>query len=98
MKATWNGHVIAESNDTIMIEGNHYFPPDSVKPGTLSDSDTQYHCPWKGDAKYYNITVDSDTKADGAWCYPEPKETAITLVGKNFSKFVAFDHSIEVAK
>lgn len=98
MKAIWNGHVLAESDETIMIEGNHYFPLSSVKEGVLTDSDTQYHCPWKGDAKYYNVVIDGETKADGAWGYPHPKESAIALVGKDFSKTVAFDRSIEVTK
>lgn len=97
MKATWHGQVIAQSNDTLMIEGRQYFPPSSVKKEFLKDSDTQYHCHWKGDAKYYHIEVDGEMLKDGAWCYPQPPQSAINLVGTDFSNYVAFDPQVDVA-
>jgi uncharacterized protein (DUF427 family) len=76
MKAIWNNHVIAESNDTVIVEGNHYFPPDAVKQEYLQSSDTHTTCPWKGLTSYYTIQVDGKTNKDAAWFYPEPKEAA----------------------
>jgi uncharacterized protein (DUF427 family) len=96
MQAIWKNQVIAESNDTIMIEGNHYFPPESVKREFLTSSDTQYHCPWKGDATYYNVVVNGETNPDAAWCYLKPLEGAFKLVGRDFSGWVAFWHGVEV--
>ena len=72
--ATWNGIVIAESDDTVVVENNHYFPIDSVKPGVLVPSDHTSACPWKGTASYYSVQVDGETNRDAAWYYPEPKE------------------------
>jgi uncharacterized protein (DUF427 family) len=73
--ATWNGTVIAQSDDTVVVEGNHYFPKDSVS-ATLSDSATTSICPWKGTASYYSVEVDGAKNADAAWYYPEPKDAA----------------------
>ena len=76
VQAVWNGHVIAESDDTVVVEGNHYFPRAAVSPGVLSDSDTHSVCPWKGTASYHSVSVDGETNADAAWFYPEPKAEA----------------------
>jgi uncharacterized protein (DUF427 family) len=79
MKATWNGATIAESEDTVVVEGNHYFPPDSVRAEYLRDSDTHTTCPWKGLASYKTIEVDGQLNADAAWYYPEPKDAAAEI-------------------
>lgn len=76
MKAEWNGQVIAQSDDTVVIEGNHYFPPDSVQSEYLQPSSTTTVCPWKGTAHYYNVVVDGNENPDAAWYYPSPKEAA----------------------
>jgi uncharacterized protein (DUF427 family) len=70
MKAIFNGQTIAESNDTIVIEGNHYFPPDSLKKDFFKDSSTHSTCPWKGLASYYTVEVDGVANNDAAWYYP----------------------------
>ena len=74
--ATWNGEVIAESDDTVIVEGNHYFPVAAVRDGVLSDSATTSICPWKGTAHYYSLDVDGARNADAAWYYPDPKPEA----------------------
>ncbi len=76
VQAVWNGQVIAESADTVVVEGNHYFPRDAVSPDVLSDSSTHTVCPWKGTASYHSVTVGGQTNADAAWYYPEPKPEA----------------------
>lgn len=76
MQAIWNGQVIAESDDTVVVEGNHYFPRTAVAAEFLSDSDTHTLCPWKGTASYHTLTVDGETNPDAAWYYPEPKSAA----------------------
>ncbi len=76
MRATWNGAVLAESDATVIVEGNHYFPPDSLNREYFSDSDTHTVCPWKGTASYYSVTVDGQVNEDAAWVYPQPKEAA----------------------
>jgi uncharacterized protein (DUF427 family) len=81
MKAIWNGTVIAESPDTVVVEGNHYFPPDSVRAELLTDSPTRTVCSWKGTASYSHITVGNEVNADAAWFYPEPKEAASNIAG-----------------
>ena len=81
MKAIWNNQVIAESSETIVIESNHYFPPDSVKAEYFIDSDKQSTCPWKGEAKYKSIVVNGETNQDAAWYYPSPKEKATEITG-----------------
>jgi uncharacterized protein (DUF427 family) len=76
MRATWNGIVLAESDDTVVVEGNHYFPPDSVDWQHLTGSDTHTVCPWKGTASYHSITAEGASNPDAAWYYPEPKPDA----------------------
>lgn len=91
MKAIWNGEVIADSNDTIVVEGNHYFPPGSVNGKFLSGSPTHTTCPWKGEASYYNLHVNGEDNKDAAWYYPDPKEAA-----KNIKGYVAFWKGVDV--
>jgi len=76
IRAVWNGAVLAEAAETVRVEGNHYFPVDSLRREYLSDSTTTTVCPWKGTAHYYTVTVDGQTNADAAWYYPEPKAKA----------------------
>ena len=92
-KAIWNGVVLAESDETIVVEGNHYFPPESVIREHFNPSDTHSTCPWKGEASYYHIEVNDQTNSDAAWYYPEPKEAAAEI--KNY---VAFWKGVEVEK
>ena len=82
MKASWNGQVIADSDDTVVVEGNHYFPPESVDSAFLRDSDTHTSCPWKGQASYYHVVVDGQENPDAAWCYPETKPAADEIRGR----------------
>ena len=84
-RATLNGTVIAESDHTEVVEGNHYFPPDSVDRGYLRESQKHTHCPWKGQASYYGLMVDGGFVEDAAWFYPDPKEAAANIKG-----YVAF--------
>lgn len=77
--ATWNGAVIAQSDATIVVEGNHYFPRDSVDPAMLKDSATTTVCPWKGTAHYYTVVTGADENRDAAWYYPDPKAKAETI-------------------
>lgn len=76
MKATWNGKTIAESNDTRVVEGNHYFPAHTVNAHYLTPSDTKTSCFWKGQASYYTLLVDGEENKDAAWYYPQPSERA----------------------
>ncbi|KAF5369460.1 hypothetical protein D9758_002807 [Tetrapyrgos nigripes] len=85
MKVTVNGTVIAESDETKVVENNHYFPPSSVKKELFTDSSTSTVCPWKGTASYYNAEVGGETINDIAWYYPDAKEKA-----KNIEGYVAF--------
>jgi uncharacterized protein (DUF427 family) len=78
-RAVWNGTVLAESDDTVVVEGNHYFPADSVRAEHFTDSDTHTVCPWKGTASYRNVVVDGQVNADAAWYYPEPKDAAAEI-------------------
>lgn len=100
MKAVWSGHVIAEADKgaLIRIEGNWYFPPSSIKQEFYQPSDTHTHCPWKGDASYYNVVVAEQINQDAAWFYPEPKEGSTKRVGKDFTNYVAFWHGVEVVE
>ena len=91
MKAIWNGQTIAQSSDTVVVEGNHYFPLESVRPDVLRPSDTHTVCPWKGTASYYTLEVGSERNPDAAWFYPEPKEAARQIRGR-----VAFWKGVEV--
>ena len=81
MKAIWNNTVIAESEDTVVIENNHYFPPESIKKEYFRASDTHTTCPWKGVASYYTIAVDGQENSDAAWFYPETSELAKSIKG-----------------
>jgi uncharacterized protein (DUF427 family) len=76
VRAVWNGAVIAESDDTVVVEGNHYFPVASVDPAVLRPSDTHTFCPWKGTASYWTLEVDGRANPDAAWYYPDPKPRA----------------------
>ena len=91
MKATWNNQVIAESNDTVVVEGNHYFPPNSINKEFFKGSETHSVCPWKGTASYYSIEVNGEVNADAAWYYPETSELA-----KNIKGYVAFWKGVKV--
>jgi uncharacterized protein (DUF427 family) len=91
MKAQWNGAVLAESNDTVVVDGNHYFPPDSISKEYFVPSPTHTTCGWKGEASYYGIKVDGNINEDAAWYYPDPKEEA-----KNFKAYLAFGKGVEV--
>ena len=82
MKAIWNDTVIAESDKTTVIDGNHYFPVDSIKKEHFKDSDTHTTCHWKGEASYYNLEVNGETNADAAWYYPSASEMAKSIEGK----------------
>ena len=79
MKAVLNGTVLAESDATVVVEGNHYFPLESVNLELFTPTDHSTHCPWKGDSSYYDITVNGETKSNVAWCYPAPKEKAAKI-------------------
>lgn len=81
-KAIWNGTVIAETTDVVIVEGNVYFPSDSVRQEFLACSDTHTTCHWKGVASYYSLVVDGKTNADAVWYYPTPKDAAKQIVGR----------------
>lgn len=91
MKASWNGTVIAESNSTEVVEGNQYFPADSINREFFKPSATTSVCPWKGTASYYTVDVNGKQNADAAWYYPTPKDAA-----KNITGYVAFWKGVEV--
>jgi uncharacterized protein (DUF427 family) len=91
--AKWNGAVIAQSDKTIEIEGNQYFPMDSVESKYLIDSPTTTTCPWKGEANYYSLTVEGDVNKDAVWVYRTPKDAA-----KEIAHHVAFWRGVEVSK
>ena len=93
VRATWNGVVVAESDRTIVVEGNHYFPPDDVRHGYLEPSSTHSVCPWKGEASYWSVVVDGQRVDDAAWYYPAPKEAAREIVDR-----IAFWKGVEVAE
>jgi uncharacterized protein (DUF427 family) len=78
-KAVWNGTVLAESDDTVIVEGNHYFPPETVNFEHLTETDTHTVCSWKGLASYYTVKVDGQENVDAAWFYPEPKDEAAQI-------------------
>ena len=82
VEARWNGAVIAQSDDTVVVEGNHYFPLESVSAGVLQPSAKTSGCPWKGTAHYYTLAVDGAENRDAAWYYPEPKEKAAAIKGR----------------
>ena len=82
VKAIWNGNVVAESDDTVIVEGNHYFPPDSIKQAFFVASEHHSTCPWKGEASYYHIEVQGETNENAAWYYPEPLDAAAEIQGR----------------
>ena len=90
-KATWNGTTIAESDSGVVVEGNYYFPLDSVNQALLRDSATHTVCPWKGTASYYDVVVDGTVNKDAAWYYPAPKDAA-----KQITDHVAFWKGVQV--
>ncbi len=96
MKAIWNNKVLADSDDTIYIEGNQYFPKESVHEEYFTDSDTHTQCFWKGEASYFNVVVDGTTNTDAAWYYANPMPEAIKKVGKDFTNYVAFWNGVVV--
>ncbi len=93
MKAIWNGAILAESDRTIVVEGNHYFPPDAIRREYFSDSNAHTTCHWKGMASYYNVTVDGQTNTGAAWFYPSPKDAA-----REIKDYVAFWRGVMVEK
>lgn len=93
MKAMWNGAVLAESDDTVVVEGNHYFPAESMKSEHFQPSETNTICPWKGTASYYDVVVDGEINGDAAWYYPETKDAAKEIEG-----YVAFWKGVEVTE
>jgi uncharacterized protein (DUF427 family) len=93
MQAIWNGAVLAESNETVVVEGNHYFPPESIRPEYFKPSSAHTTCPWKGVASYHDVVVDDKTNAGAAWYYPTPKEAARQIQG-----YVAFWRGVKVEK
>lgn len=93
MKAIWNGKVLAESDDTVVVEGNHYFPEESINKEFFKESDTNTTCGWKGIASYYTIRVDGEENPDAAWYYPETTEMA-----KNIESRIAFWKGVKVTE
>ncbi len=91
MKAIWNDQIIAESNETIVVEGNHYFPKESVNMDFVVNSETHTTCPWKGLASYFSIKVDDKVNQDAAWYYPSPKSEA-----EKIKNYVAFWKGVKI--
>jgi uncharacterized protein (DUF427 family) len=90
-KAIWKGTVLAESDNTRVVEGNHYFPPDSIKKEFFQSSENHTNCPWKGVASYYNVEVEGQLNKNAAWYYPSPKSAA-----KEITNYVAFWKGVQV--
>ena len=93
MKAIWNGAVLAESDNTVVVEGNHYFPAESINKAYFKDSELYTVCPWKGTASYFTIDVDGKENKDAAWYYPDTKEAALKIKG-----MIAFWKRVEVTE
>jgi uncharacterized protein (DUF427 family) len=93
MKAIWRNTVLAESDDTVVVEGNHYFPPDALRREHFRESATHTVCPWKGTASYYDVAVGDAVNRDAAWYYPSPKAAAAEIAGR-----VAFWKGVEVVR
>lgn len=93
MKAIWNGVTLAESDDTIVVENNHYFPPQSVNKSYVEATDHHTECPWKGTAHYYSINVEGKQNKNAAWYYPKPKEAADKI-----TDYVAFWNGVKVVE
>lgn len=92
MKASWNGAVVAESDDTVVVEGNHYFPEGSLKREYVVFSNHRSSCPWKGQARYYSLLVNGEMHPDAVWYYPEPSDAARQIAGR-----VAFGRGVTVS-
>lgn len=93
MRASWHGVVLAESDDTVVVEGNHYFPTASLRREHVTDSDTHTVCPWKGTASYYTVVAGEEANPDAAWYYPDPKPAAEQIRDR-----VAFWRGVEVVE
>jgi uncharacterized protein (DUF427 family) len=93
MRAVWKGVTIAESDDTVVVEGNHYFPRQALRDDVVRASDTHTVCPWKGTASYYSLELDGTRSKDAVWYYPEPKDAAKQITGR-----VAFWKDVEVTE
>ncbi len=91
MKAIWNGKTLAESDDTLVVENNHYFPAGSINKEYFKESSTHTECPWKGTASYYTLEVNGERNKDAAWYYPNPKDAAKQIAG-----YVAFWKGVKV--
>ncbi len=91
MRAVWNGAVLAESDETVVVEGNHYFPPGSLDQEHFQPSEKTSVCPWKGTARYFDVVVDGERNPAAAWTYPEPRKAAADL-----ANHVAFWHGVRV--
>jgi len=91
MKASWHNAILAQSDDTIVVEGNHYFPKESINKEYFKESATHTTCPWKGEASYYDVVVEGEVNRDAAWYYPQPKEAA-----KQIKEHIAFWRGVEV--
>ena len=96
MKAIWNNTVLAQSDETIEIEGNHYFPPTSLAREYFEETDYTTTCVWKGVAHYYTVVAAGARNENAAWYYPEPKVGSIEKVGKDFTNYVAFWKGVEI--
>lgn len=90
-RALWNGTVLAESEETVVVENNHYFPPDSIRREHFEPSRRTSHCAWKGKARYYDVVVGGERRTDAAWCYPKPRKAA-----SHIRDHVAFARGISV--
>lgn len=93
VEASWNGRTIARSDETVVVEGNHYFPREAVDADVLQPSSTTTICPWKGTAHYHSVVVDGATNSDAAWFYPDPKEAAASIRDR-----IAFWKGVEVTE
>jgi uncharacterized protein (DUF427 family) len=93
MKASWNNAILAESDNTVVVEGNHYFPSDSISRQYFEESSTHTTCPWKGEASYYDVVVAGNVNKDAAWYYPDPKPDAAEIKDR-----IAFWSGVKVAK
>jgi uncharacterized protein (DUF427 family) len=98
MQAIWNGTVVADAPKEVLIyiEGRWYFPPERVRRDLLRESNTPYTCPWKGECQYYDVGSGEEWSRDSAFCYPEPKPSAIDTVHKDFSGYIAFWQDVSV--
>jgi uncharacterized protein (DUF427 family) len=91
MKATWNGEIVADSDDTVVVEGNHYFPVSALRNVFFTPSDKKTTCHWKGEASYYDVTVNGKVNKDAAWFYPTPTAEAAEITGR-----VAFWRGVQI--